>query len=129
KEGDVQGHYGLPAQQKLSDLIKIKNTQPDENIALLNAFTRLATAKGAQVVLTYPAYCKKGYFMNAAELNTLDHYYRQNIICPVIGSPKDFVMNDTLFFDTVYHLTQEGARIRTERLARTLTPVLAISKK
>uniref|UniRef100_UPI003B3A9963 hypothetical protein n=1 Tax=Spirosoma sp. TaxID=1899569 RepID=UPI003B3A9963 len=25
KEGDVQGHYGLQAQQKLSDLVKIKN--------------------------------------------------------------------------------------------------------
>lgn len=101
--------------------MKIKQIHPDENIGMLNWFTDQARAKGAQVVLTYPAYCQKGYDLNAASLDTLDQYYRKKLTCPVLGRPVDFALPDSLFFDTVYHLTSQGSKIRTDRLITLLS--------
>ena len=36
---------------------------------------------------------------------------------PVIGTPEDFMFEEEYHFDTVSHLTERGARLRTSRLA------------
>jgi hypothetical protein len=42
---------------------------------------------------------------------------------PVLGSPQMFLYEDhSLFFDTPYHLTQRGKRIRTSQLIALLRP-------
>ena len=38
----------------------------------------------------------------------------------IIGNTKSFVLNDTLFFDTVYHLNKKGRAIRTKQLINLL---------
>ena len=40
----------------------------------------------------------------------------------VNGMPQNYALNDTLFYDTPYHPTREGAILRTERLIKDLLP-------
>ena len=43
---------------------------------------------------------------------------------PVVGDYTDALLPSTQFYDTIYHLTTESARARSERLARQLAPYL-----
>jgi hypothetical protein len=62
-------------------------------------------------------YCN--YFYN------LNKYFMENNI-RTIGTPYDFFFNRELFYDTEYHLNEQGAIIRTEQLIAMLKKLDAI---
>jgi hypothetical protein len=39
-----------------------------------------------------------------------------NLKIEILNKPSDFVLPDSLFFDTVYHLNKKGREIRTKKL-------------
>jgi hypothetical protein len=43
----------------------------------------------------------------------------------MMSAPEDFVFPKRLFFDTVYHLKQEGRQLRTQKVIEQLNAFLA----
>jgi hypothetical protein len=52
-----------------------------------------------------------------------DFYHRIQV--PVLGQPEDFMYDKSLFFDTLYHLNDQGVNKRTQQLIVLLKPYLA----
>ncbi len=42
------------------------------------------------------------------------HFY-QDLGVPILGNPQDFMYDKSLFFDSIYHLNNEGIQIRTQK--------------
>ena len=86
-----------------------------------------AKRKKAKVYLTYPClpksvYCKKSVDSYKEAIN---EKYKSIII----GSPEDFIFDDSLFFDSRYHMTQEGKIKRTAKLTELIKNTFGESLK
>jgi hypothetical protein len=113
--GDVVGHLNNKKSYKLKDGGKLRY-RFYEGIEILNNFNQFAQAKNVKVYFMFPNYPKSEYLNNkdAIELHYSDLLKHLNI--PLISRPQDFVFDDSMFFDTIYHLNKEGRRIRTEKI-------------
>ena len=56
------------------------------------------------------------------DLNILLHQDIKNI--PFINKPEDYIFDDNLFYDTVYHLNREGRELRTKSFIEDLRPFI-----
>jgi hypothetical protein len=45
---------------------------------------------------------------------------QRSLTMPVLNSPTELLLPESQFFDTPYHLTADGIRVRTTRLAESL---------
>jgi hypothetical protein len=59
--------------------------------------------------------------------NQLAKYFSENNIA-VIGTPYDFFYSKELFYDSEYHLNQEGVTIRTRQLIEMMTSLGIVDK-
>lgn len=117
--GDVTSHIGKPAKHPDSIFVSALPPLADFNreaLRDLNDVADRAQEVKARAYFLFPSYIDRSYALNAEAIEEL----RQRIIAgmrlPVIGTPADFVFPKTYFFDTRYHLTEEGRRMRTARL-------------
>jgi hypothetical protein len=46
----------------------------------------------------------------------------------VAGTPADFLLDREFFYDTIYHLTEEGMRAHTARLIEKLGPIVTVTR-
>jgi len=113
--GDAVAHLGLP-QKNLSP--KPINVMPQENIIIeINCYAKKINDKGAHFMFGFPSICESAYTMS----DNLSAF-RQELFAPglidfdVISELEDYVFEDHLFYDTVYHLNREGREIRTSQL-------------
>lgn len=117
--GDCEGHLGLPRLPYLADggIIEYKHWH---NIERLNSFYRFAKSKNVKVYFTYPSYPTSQYILNMETIKHLDADLHKELLFPILGGPTDFVFDDSLFFDTVYHLSKEGREKRTDKVIELL---------
>lgn len=85
-------------------------------INLLNEFIYEAQSKKVEVFFMYPNYCASGYYINEMVLKNFANDIENDLNVEILNSPEDLVMDDSLFFDTRYHLNIEGRVIRTTKM-------------
>lgn len=91
----------------------------------INGFRDYVVSRGAQLVLAaYPVADCEGR-PDGAEYETFERLLKDNLTCPVISRYEDYFLSPEYFYDTILHLTQEGADLRTEQLIRDLEQYLA----
>lgn len=112
-EGDMIAHLNQPQPANQTDRGKINFRDYTEEIDALNGFIKYATQKGAKVFFTFPTYMASEYELNKEVINQYERQFQQQLICPIINTPKSFVLPDTDFFDTAYHLNKIGRDKRT----------------
>jgi hypothetical protein len=71
--------------------------------------------KGGKLLVSFPGYQATSFDINQKEIN-LVYQKLQSSRLVVIGNPNKYKMNDTLMFNTKYHLTKFGVDRRTELL-------------
>ncbi|MCP2730045.1 hypothetical protein [Limnofasciculus baicalensis] len=54
---------------------------------------------------------------------SLEDFYDQ-IKVPIVGKPRDFLYDKSLFYDRIYHLNDQGVHHRTRQLIDLLKPIL-----
>ncbi len=112
-----QGFFGFAAPQEW--------VITDVGMARYNELCKLLTERGATCLFSFPPQPSGGgsrdYIAGAtagfeARLRgALNADY-----CKIISSVADYYFDDKLFYDNTYHLTLEGADVRTEQLLRDL---------
>jgi len=117
--GDCEGHFGIARLPYLADGGIIEYSHWN-NIDRLNSFYGFAKSKHVKVYFTYPSYPMSQYLLNIETIKHLDRDLHKELLFPVLGGPADFVFDDNLFFDTVYHLSKEGREKRTEKVIQLL---------
>lgn len=92
----------------------------NENVMFyLKDFEKQLQAKGARMVVSFPALQEASY-NNAAELIKAIQKSYQDHGFSVIGTPEQYKFSNDLMYDTPYHLNTKGVQIRTQLLIQDL---------
>ena len=88
----------------------------EETAARLNALNHYILSRGATMVVAgYPI--GSGEFTPAkAEFDAFEAQLREALDCPVISRFADYFIPYSCFYDTVFHLNDEGVKLRTGQL-------------
>ena len=118
ERGDLISHLGMPrkADAEMKHAAVSGELSPDFMQAI-NRLRAAAEATGARVVLTWPGVAASVY---PAEKADMLHQALKAEGIEVIGDPVACSVPDSLTFDTPYHLSAEGRRLRTDRLINDL---------
>jgi len=90
-----------------------------EIIAEIKTFEKKVNAKGAKMILAFPAFEERSFDNSAAEIAQVEQAYRNNGFI-VVGNPTKYRFPNRLMYDTPYHLSAEGVSIRTQMLIKEL---------
>lgn len=113
-----------------------KRTEPNKDIKLndfhpgvgqicinrINSFSDYCKSKGATLVIAAPPFCDK--CSTREEIAMFWNELKTKAKCPVVSDCDDYFYNEKYFYDSNAHLTDEGARLRTEQLAKDLKKFL-----
>lgn len=120
--GDATAYWNLPGgNPKPYPAIKEKFNQ-DALQALLN-FKNAIYQKKAKLYVTFPGYQYSSYQKSVSQIKQVEQVLKDNNFV-LISSPEEYIMPDTLMFDTPYHLTKKGVDYRTGLLIQDLKKVV-----
>jgi hypothetical protein len=114
--GDADGHYGLPGTDFTTFSVQVgwePGTGFDEALEVLNAFAATCRARGVRPMLFHPVITPERYAEARPRLEGLHRALTERLDMPVMNTPASAVMAREMFYNTVYHLTEEGIRKRT----------------
>jgi hypothetical protein len=115
--GDLRSHWEVDWQKEQEDGLDLSGTPMDaEVIPLLQSFTREMRARQVDVMMSYTPVMRRFYERHRARLEELHEKLSHAAPLQVPSPPSAFVYDDKYFFDTVYHLTREGAELRSRRV-------------
>lgn len=114
--GDFIGHHGMQSKPELDQRGIIEYQFWGDGINRLNRFYAEMEKRGVSLFYVYTAYPYSEFEKNGEVLEAIHQDMTEGLDFPVLGRPDTFLFEDDFFFDTVYHLTEEGARQRTELL-------------
>jgi hypothetical protein len=115
KYGDVIAHLRKNSSKELKDREVLKYRYW-AGIRELNKFYYYAKSKNIAVFFIYPNYPETEFIKNREVISKLSIDLSNNLKIEILNSPLDFVLPDSLFFDTVYHLNKKGRQLRTKKL-------------
>ena len=121
--GDVVSHLGRKGMNPDSIYVgplPSLETFNDETIEQLNEVADEAKRRSATAYFMFPSYIDRSLELNRAAIDSLRTKIESGMKIPVVGTPRDFSYPGTMFFDTRYHLNEDGRRIRTLRMIEIL---------
>ena len=124
--GDVVSHLGKKGRNPDSIFVTQLPPITDFNAATLedlNNVARVAKMRRAHAYFLFPSYIDRSYSINVAAIDSLRGRLAEGMRMPLIGSPRDFVYPSKFFFDTRYHLNEDGRRLRSLRMIGVLRAV------
>lgn len=117
--GDLVSHLQQPPPKELRQA-KLLNYKYWDGIEILNDFYKYAQTKNVNVFFAFPNFASSEYKKNQMAINKLYDDIQKNLLIEVINTPEDLVLNDSLFYDTIYHLNSEGRELRTNKLIESI---------
>jgi len=128
ERGDFIGHLGEGNNNQFeipNSVYPVNNM--DEAYAFLEEFNQFALSKGATVF--YEAQAHRQTNCDITGMKNLRNFFsrlRNKTTIPLLTDLGDLCLPDNLFYDTPYHLNEQGRQIRTERLIDNLKFALGI---
>jgi hypothetical protein len=116
--GDNVGHYSLPQPESLKGRVLIELRLPEihRSIRLISQFREEAAARGCKTLVCLPVIPASAYQRRKEDIDAIVSAFRADIGDILVNDIVDVAYDDRLFFDTHYHLNEEGARRRTHEL-------------
>lgn len=119
--------YGDIATNRPGNAVELKNLvvgfRPisPERIKRLNELNQYVTERGARMVVTARPYAMGEYSLPPSALIKFYQELEGMLDCPMIGDLKEQFYDYSLFYNHDVHLTNAGARLRTQQLITDLT--------
>jgi hypothetical protein len=119
--GDVIAHHSLPPKPFVIPSIgpKITPATIARTIQDLNAFKQWCDQHDVVVVYSFPVVPDEYFKQNRGVIDEIQRAVG-GLSFSAIDSPVEMTLPIEDFFDTPYHLTEQGTKLRTERLLREL---------
>ena len=128
--GDFIGHLGKEPTSKITNMRYPVAAFDEEAFAFLAEFQRFARGMGAQVYFEAPASRQTNCILTGMEqMKSFFEIFAQKTGIPVLTPLDDVCLPDQYFFDTPYHLNEQGRKIRTKRLIENLIGLNIIPHK
>jgi hypothetical protein len=116
--GDAVAHYKLPS-IKIKAINTIKEEFNSDVINELKLFQNDVKAKGAKLYISFPGTQQATFNILKPYVNEVEKALRKEQFS-ILGKPEDYVFNDSLIFNSAYHLTEKGAEKRTIQIIKNL---------
>ncbi|MEX8548078.1 MAG: hypothetical protein V5804_10805 [Mucilaginibacter sp.] len=120
--GDATAHWKLPGENPKPYPAIQESFNLDALQALLN-FRNEVYQKKAKLYVTFPGYQYSSYQKSVAQIKQVKEVLINNHFL-LISSPEEYIIPDSLIFDTPYHLTKKGVDYRTKHLIQDLKKVV-----
>jgi len=94
--------------------------------SIIASFCAWARANHIRVLATFPNLCRRPEYDSPAAraaVSKIERFFASQGV-PVLGTSEEAILPPEDFYDTLYHLTDEAAITRTDRLLKHLAPVL-----
>lgn len=129
ERGDFVNHLTLPAQEIWPTSITQDEAFNVEILVLLEAFRIQAESQGAKVYLLPPAVIESFYEFedNQGQIELVVERLRQETQLQLLAEPIKYLLPPKMFFDTVYHLNEEGRQLRSLMIADDLVHALGVA--
>jgi hypothetical protein len=125
EHGDLVSHFDTTWAYDRLDGYDLSNLKVDPVIiGHLEAFTSKMQARGVQVLISYTPTTAGFYARHRKSIDDLHERLTAAGSLRVLGAPEEFVFPEQMFFDTVYHLNEDGRAERTRLLIRKIMPYL-----
>lgn len=124
-EGDLTTHLGVAWTEPHEQGIDLTTNGIDpEVIPYIAAFAEEMRARGVTVMISYTPVMRSFYTQHAG---VIDEVHARMLAAGLDAPrpPRDYVYDEPVFFDTVYHLNAEGRGPRTAQLAGDVQRVLS----
>jgi hypothetical protein len=121
--GDVVAHHGRGSSAEgvaPYDLPEPGSPAFEEAVRGINAFGRRLRARGVRVFHAWPALIDEEAELKGTELREVQKALVEGLTIPSLGEPGRFLFPRGEFFDSNFHLTEEGKRHRTGLLLAAL---------
>ncbi len=112
--GDVYTHW-LMKQKKIKPNLGINDDYNPNTIELINDFRIDLKKKNASLFLTYPGFQASSFDNNIKQIKKVENELISSGF-ELLGYPERYRINDSLMFNTPYHLSKEGVDLRTQLL-------------
>lgn len=117
--GDHVAHYGQSSERTLLDRVcEVRPDQVAEITRELNLFHQHCESVGANVVFVHPPVTERLNQVCAAQLEQMDRLLQSKLSIPMLTRWDSLVLEDAMFYDSFYHLNEQGAEIRTDALCQ-----------
>ncbi|WP_198170130.1 hypothetical protein [Mucilaginibacter arboris] len=120
--GDACVHWKLPGENPKPYPAITKSFNNDALKALIN-FRNAVEQKKAKLYITFPGYQYSSYKVSVAAIKQVEQQLKEHRFL-LISTPEEYMMPDSLMFDTPYHLTKKGVDYRTGLLIGDLKKVV-----
>lgn len=95
--------------------ISINGEVEDDYVAYLKSIFSYAEQKGINLILLPPTLREHEFKAFNKQIDSIANILKSNDIC-FRAKPSRYSYHDSLYFDTPYHMTQQGANKRTENI-------------
>lgn len=127
KHGDFTGHLGEGNNRQFEIAASVYPINLiDEAYVYLEGFNQYALSKGALVF--YEAQAHRQTNCERTGKRNLDRFFnllKRRTTIPLLTNRDQLCLPDEYFYDTPYHLNEQGRKVRTERLIENLKEALA----
>jgi len=121
--GDATVHWNLPG-EKPKPYPAITGNINDDALQALISFRNAIKQKKAELYITFPGYQYSSYKISVPAVKQVEQQLKLHGFI-LISTPQEYIMPDSLMFDTPYHLTKKGVDYRTGLLIRDLKKVFS----
>lgn len=97
------------------------------SISVLKDFDSFCAKQGARVLLLPPAYRRTAYYTNETRIDEIWDMVKDSGLT-TMSSPETYCFPDSCFFDTDYHLTEQGVDQRTERVISDIQAFMLLAR-
>lgn len=118
RDGDVTAHLTMPPREIEPSREPVAINR--EAVECLKTFATGNSRRGGTTLLVFPCLQRSHYERNAASIGLVAATLESLGAFAAISKPEDFVYDDNLFFDTIYHPNALGRELRTEKLISVL---------
>jgi hypothetical protein len=115
-----------PARARMSEVLASGLPESPAGFPVIREFCEWARSKHIRVLATFPNTCHRPEYDRPEAQKTplrLKKFYSKMGV-PVLGEAAEAILPEQDFFDTMYHLTEEGRLPRTSRMVPHLIPYL-----
>ena len=117
KFGDITAHWNLSREKSIIPMGKIDGGLNQDLFTFLKTFDNDIKKRGARLYITFPCIQKTSFVFNVVQIKHIEKILRESGLT-LISSPEKYKMEDSLMFDSSYHLIKTGVDLRTNNLIR-----------
>ena len=111
-----------------NDIVELTpSLMSDDFIEYVNEYCKVLNGRGANVYFSFAPVNSKGLVSSDEDVERYYDFISENLNCPIISNPFNYIMDSEWFYDSNFHLNSSGMTVRTVQLINDIKNCLGIT--